>query len=112
MIYVYMKVSIQEFSDSQAAINEFIYEIAGDIRSAGETLRVEIERNGYTAFSEKKTVRAHIETNESIVDIFDMPNVYYGVYNNRFQSFEFDGEKLTISAEDKSGDDISIYIYV
>ena len=109
---MYSKVSFQEFCDSQVAINNFIHTTEGDISSSGEYLSVEIERNGYVFFSENKRVRAHIETNESIVIIYDMPSGYYEEYKNRFQIFEFDGEKLAITAEDRSGDDITIYIYV
>lgn len=63
-------------------------------------------------YKEVKRVRAHIETNESIVRIYDMPSGYYEEYKNRFQIFGFVGEKLVITAEDRSGDDITIYIYV
>lgn len=112
LIHMYGKVSFQEFSDSQFAINKFIRAVDGNISSSGEQLSVEIERNGYIIFKEVKRVRAHIETNESIVIIYDMPSGYYEEYKNRFQNFEFDGEKLAITAEDRSGDDITIYIYV
>lgn len=109
---MYSKVSFQEFGESQLAINNFIHTVEGEIRSSGEELYVEIERGNYIVFEERKRVRAHIETNESIVDIIGLPKAYYEEYKNRFQKFEFDGEKLTIFAEDRNRDDIVIHIYV
>lgn len=99
----------QEFRDSQNAISSYIAKYGNY-----STRNVAAARGTRVLCSGSYDVNAKIETNYSFVEIFfndqHIESTLYTRYDNRYQVFDYDDECLTITAKDRSGNDIEISI--
>lgn len=99
----------REFRASQNAISEYI-----DKYGNYSKRNVVAVRGTRVLCSGSYDVNAKIETNHSFVEIFfndsHIERVLYSNYDNRYQVFDYDDGCLTITANDRSGNDIEISI--
>ena len=103
---------MSEFSSS-LAINDYIH-IEGNY-FMHET-KVIVIKNNRVIYDGIVKVRAHIETNDSIVDIVwddKEEEKFYTYYNGKYSNvdIEFDDGKLIIHANDKENNSICITVY-
>ena len=108
------EVDIEQFSDSQYAIQKYIHSgQTSDAKWGSHLDTVMVIKNGNTIFKSKLTVISLIETNESFVEIIwpqEKEYLYWGKYSNRFQPFEYDEGTLVIEWKDKNNEKITILI--
>lgn len=106
-----MQVSIDQFSESQKAIMEYIsyHNCKHEMRVA----RVIITNQKEKIYETNVSVYASIENNYSIVEISwndEMQMEYYFRSRNDYQIFNWFNGTLSIDTEDRKGNDITIYI--
>lgn len=106
-----MQVSIDQFTESQEAIMEYIsyHNCNHEMREA----RVVIKNQKEKIYDINVSVYASIENNYSFVDISwddEMQNKYYIRSKNDYQIFEWFNGTLSITTNDKEGNDITIYV--
>jgi len=103
---------MSEFT-SQYAINDYIH-VEGNFY-IHET-KVIVIKNNHIIYDGILKVRAHIESNDSIVDIIwdnEEEKKFYCSYNGKYENtdIEFDDGKLVIQAVDRNNIPISITVY-
>lgn len=107
---MFMKVTQEEFSDSQFAIGDYRKTIGNkDYPIESNVIILDVLKNTVLC-DEKLEVSAVIDTNNSYVVIHDIDNRYFGRYDNRYQKFSYDNGKLYIDCTDREDNVIKIVI--
>lgn len=108
------EVDIEQFADSQNAIQEYIYSgLSRDEKWGSHVDTVMVIKDGETILKEDLTVISLIETNESFVEIIwpeEYEERFWVKYSNRFQPFEYETGTLIINWKEKNGEKITILI--
>lgn len=100
-------------SDSQYAVMNYIHLPEKYYQHKAQVVVVQKDEVIYNKLT---TVHAHIETNDSLVDITwedDYDSIFYFSYNGKYQNtnIRFSNGKLIINAENREQRKIAITIY-